>query len=530
MLGTWTAGLLSSLSSQQPSSSLWSEEEGGRGGGVVWSLLCAIAAPLVLALVNLFDKVAVDKRVWDTYSYTAVVGLFEMLLGGLECAVTSWENVRGRARIVMWPVIGGVIDGASNYLYFVLIGLTDASIVVGIQYIYPAVVCILSYIFLGEALAVPAYIGVAVLLAGAVVLSTNGLTGVVRCFCPRAPILAGMENVEKDEPPVVPRDRPVTCWYPDVRRLWAALRRSSCCSCCCCGSSETAAGAASTERCRCSSVSAKEPSYGTVDDPDDAAELSRMRPNNNSGGAATLAGANTETISEESDNAAAQRIIAGGNKGTAEEEEEDAVAVETVSEESSETQQLAGAPHKKHCLPPPVLFALLAVVMILAIGTHEFLMAFGTKKGMKEFQVSGIETMVQGFTIALAALFVPDARHCFVHELAWNWFFAFVHSLLSVCAQLLTVRSLHLLPAAVSFSLCAIQPLGVLVLETVCGISAFRVSQCFAFKLPPIVLTVLGVVLLSLDAVAEGSLATSSSGSALASSASLLFSSLFVTR
>ena len=255
-----------------------------------------------------------------------------------------------------------------------------------------------------------------------------------------------------------------------------------------------------------------------------------MRPNNNSGGAATLAGANTKTISEESDNAAAQRIIAGGNKGTAEEEEENAVAVETVSEESSETQQLAGAPHKKHCLPPPVLFALLAVVMILAIGTHEFLMAFGTKKGMKEFQVSGIETMVQGFTIALAALFVPDARHCFVHELAWNWFFAFVHSLLSVCAQLLTVRSLHLLPAAVSFSLCAIQPLGVLVLETVCGISAFRVSQCFAFKLPPIVLTVLGVVLLSLDAVAEGGLATSSSGSALASSASLLFSSLFVTR
>ena len=202
-----------------------------------------------------------------------------------------------------------------------------------------------------------------------------------------------------------------------------------------------------------------------------------------------------------------------------------------------ETQQLAGTQHKKHCLPPQVLFALLAVVMILAIGTHEFLMAFGTKKGMKEFQVSGIETMVQGFTIALAAFVIPDARHCFLHELAWNWFFAFVHSLLSICAQLLTVRSLHLLPAAVSFSLCAIQPLGVLVLETICGISAFRVSQCFAFKLPPIVLTVLGVVLLSLDAVAEGGLTTSSSsssssgGGGITSSVSLFFSAFFfVTR
>lgn len=512
-LGAWAAGLLSSSSSS--GSSLWSEENNGHGGSVVWSLLSAIAAPLVLALVNLFDKVAVDKRVWDTYSYTAVVGIFEMLLGGLECAVTSWENIGAHNRsVVMWPIIGGVIDGASNYLYFVLIGLTDASIVVGIQYIYPAVVCILSYIFLGEALAVPAYIGVAILLAGAVVLSTNGLSGVVRCFCPRADILVGMENVEKDEPPVVPRDKPVTCWYPDFCGMWAALRRC-CCSCCCCSRSKS----------RSPSVSVKEPSYGTVDGADGAAELSKMR--NSSSASATLAGGDLDTGAAESDDAT-QQII-----GDSAADDEDSVAVD-VAEGGSETQQLAtggAVPHKKHCMPPQVLFALLAVVMILAIGTHEFLMAFGTKKGMKEFQVSGIETMVQGFTIALAAFVVPDARHCFVHELAWNWFFAFVHSLLSICAQLLTVRSLYLLPAAVSFSLCAIQPLGVLVLETICGISAFRVSQCFAFKLPPIVLTVLGVVLLSLDAVAEGGLTTSSSSSGVAGSVSLFLSSfLFVSR
>lgn len=516
----WFAELLSSSQSSSASSSLWSEENNSHGGSVVWSLLCAIAAPMVLALVNLFDKVAVDKRVWDTYSYTAVVGIFEMLLGGLECAVTSWENVSaGNRSVVMWPIIGGVIDGASNYLYFVLIGLTDASIVVGIQYIYPAVVCILSYIFLGEALAVPAYIGVAVLLAGAVVLSTNGLTGVVRCFCPRADILVGMENVEKDEPPVVPRDKPVTCWYPDFCDMWAALRR-----CCCRGKG------------RSPSVSVKEHSYGTVDGADGAAELAKVR---NNGGDATLAVGGADAA--ESDDAA-QRIISGtaaADGGGDEDGAEGSVAVDVAGGgSSSETQQLAGAPHKKHCIPPQMLFALLAVVMILAIGTHEFLMAFGTKKGMKEFQVSGIETMVQGFTIALAAFVIPDARHCFLHELAWNWFFAFVHSLLSICAQLLTVRSLHLLPAAVSFSLCAIQPLGVLVLETICGISAFRVSQCFAFKLPPIVLTVLGVVLLSLDAVAEGGTTTSSSSASssssilgsLSSSASLLFSTLFVSR
>jgi len=151
------------------------------------------------------------------------------------------------------------------------------------------------------------------------------------------------------------------------------------------------------------------------------------------------------------------------------------------------------------CLTPGRLFAILAIPMVITVGGYEFLIALGAKKGMKTFQVSGVEIITQGFTLTLGAWLKKEGRKCFLHELTWNWLFAFLNAALTICSQLLTVYSLTALPAAVSSSLCAIQPLGILVLETVTGISKFSVSQCLAFKLPPIVLIIAGVALLSVD-------------------------------
>jgi len=151
------------------------------------------------------------------------------------------------------------------------------------------------------------------------------------------------------------------------------------------------------------------------------------------------------------------------------------------------------------CLTPGNLFAILAVPMVITVGGYEFLIALGAKKGMKTFQVSGVEIMVQGFVLTLGAWLTKDGRECFAHEITWNWLFAFLNAALTICSQLLTVYSMTALPAAVSSSLCAIQPLGILILETITRVTTFRVSQCLAFKLPPIFFIVAGVALLSID-------------------------------
>jgi len=156
------------------------------------------------------------------------------------------------------------------------------------------------------------------------------------------------------------------------------------------------------------------------------------------------------------------------------------------------------------CLTPGKLFAILAIPMVLSVGGYEFMIALGTKKGMKTFQVSGVEILFQGTTVTFGAWLTKDGRRSFPHEITWNWLFAFLNAALTVTSQLLTVYSMTGLPAAVASSLCALQPLIVLILETLSGVSTFKPTQCLAFKLPPIILIVAGVALLSVDVLIVG--------------------------
>lgn len=480
---------------------------GATTGALLLSLASAIGAPVVFAFVNLVDKVAVDRRVRNTYAYTAVIGLFEMAIGATECVLSRWDNItRANRAVLAWPVVGGIMDGVSVYLYFILIGCTDSSIVVGVQYMYPAVVCVLAYFVLGEQLALPGYAGVVLLLAGAALLSTNGLARVLHRCRPTSALLAGLPELARAQPSEPPSstadsnsssmdttdgnddgdDGAIACWCPGGRRI----------PCTCCGAViESDGGSSHKGHQRLPDVAEDE----DEDEDDDSRKEEEKEEEKEEGGGAILNAEDEDVEDVEEDD-----------------EDEDGVPMKPLGTTTTTTAKTEGTETKTEgrCgIPRSVVFVLLAVPMVLTVGGYEFLIAVAAKGGMRTLQVSGVEITVQGATLALGAVLTRGGRHGFAREATRNWAFALGNSVLTIASQLLTVFSLHALPAAVASSLCALQPLGILVLETVARVTAFRVSQCFAFKLPPIVLIVAGVALLSLDVLVHPADTLSSSSS-----------------
>ena len=154
-------------------SSLSSSEQ--QEGGALYVIL-AIASPLVYSLVNVVDKTAVSTRVKHTPSYMSIIGIFDMVIACIIACFCDWsaEAMEGTKPMdFIVPVISAFCWAGSIYCYYMGMLLTDASIIVGFEYLYPLIVVILSAIFLHERIKPLGYVGCVMLVIGAVSLSLN---------------------------------------------------------------------------------------------------------------------------------------------------------------------------------------------------------------------------------------------------------------------------------------------------------------------------------------------------------------------
>jgi drug/metabolite transporter (DMT)-like permease len=83
----------------------------------------------------------------------------------------DWSNVSFSD---IWPVaISGIFFGFNYFIYYKILEKSDAANFGGLIYIYPIFVAMLSFIFLHEILSVIGYIGVALSIAGSLMLSAR---------------------------------------------------------------------------------------------------------------------------------------------------------------------------------------------------------------------------------------------------------------------------------------------------------------------------------------------------------------------
>ncbi|MEK6963372.1 MAG: EamA family transporter [Nanoarchaeota archaeon] len=133
------------------------------------ALLFAILTPLVWGFSNILDKYVIAHKVKNPLSFAVVAAVVNVLIGSILAIFLDWSNVAFMDCI--YPIIAGFLLGLQFYFYFLILQKEDVSHILGLVYIYPLLLAILSYIFLKEVIKPLGYIGAGVLLVGIFMLS-----------------------------------------------------------------------------------------------------------------------------------------------------------------------------------------------------------------------------------------------------------------------------------------------------------------------------------------------------------------------
>ena len=138
---------------------------------MTWAFL-ALLAVFLWACSNIVDKYVLSKLIsnpavpliiWSAVGF--IVGLTFFVLRIAEPA--PWS-------IVFWALGGGVLAAGSVLCYFKAVSIADISRVVPLYYLSPIFVAALAGFFLGEIFTLSTYIGIFMVVSGAILLSQPG--------------------------------------------------------------------------------------------------------------------------------------------------------------------------------------------------------------------------------------------------------------------------------------------------------------------------------------------------------------------
>ncbi|WP_114944748.1 EamA family transporter [Microvirga calopogonii] len=132
-----------------------------------WALLSAAFA----ALTAIFAKVGIENINSDFATFIRTIVIL-VVLGGILFGTGQWQapaSVSGRTYLFL--VLSGLATGASWLCYFRALKLGDAARVAPIDKLSVVLVALFGVIFLGEKLAMPNWIGIALIASGAVLVA-----------------------------------------------------------------------------------------------------------------------------------------------------------------------------------------------------------------------------------------------------------------------------------------------------------------------------------------------------------------------
>ena len=132
-----------------------------------WALLSATFA----ALTAIFAKVGIEAINSDLATFIRTVVIL-LVLGGIVIGTGQWQQptpISGRTYLFL--ILSGLATGASWLCYFRALKLGDAARVAPIDKLSVVLVALFGVLFLGERLAMPNWIGIALIATGAVLVA-----------------------------------------------------------------------------------------------------------------------------------------------------------------------------------------------------------------------------------------------------------------------------------------------------------------------------------------------------------------------
>jgi transporter family protein len=132
-----------------------------------WAVLAAVFA----ALTAIFAKVGVENVGSDFATFVRTIVIM-VALAAILTATGTWQRFDSvPARSLVFLVLSGLATGASWVCYFRALKLGDAARVAPIDKLSVVLVAIFGVTFLGERLALPNWLGIALVAAGAVLVA-----------------------------------------------------------------------------------------------------------------------------------------------------------------------------------------------------------------------------------------------------------------------------------------------------------------------------------------------------------------------
>lgn len=135
-----------------------------------WALLSAAFA----ALTAIFAKIGIEQIHSDFATFIRTVVIL-VVLGGILTASGQWQvpsSISGKTYLFL--VLSGLATGASWLCYFRALKLGDAARVAPLDKLSVVLVAVFGVAFLGEKLALPNWIGIALIASGAVLVAYKG--------------------------------------------------------------------------------------------------------------------------------------------------------------------------------------------------------------------------------------------------------------------------------------------------------------------------------------------------------------------
>jgi len=136
---------------------------------ILIGLIFAVLSPIIWAFMNNLDNYFVKTRIKKVFSYTILAGIANFTFGFVLALFLDWTSFPLSA--IIWPTISGLLYGSMYFAYYFLLKTEDISDLTGLFYLYPILVAILSFFILGEVLPFIGYIGILMILSGALMIS-----------------------------------------------------------------------------------------------------------------------------------------------------------------------------------------------------------------------------------------------------------------------------------------------------------------------------------------------------------------------
>lgn len=135
------------------------------------ALVFAIISPIIYGSMNIVGKYAFARRIKSVLGYFPLSGIASILTGVILSFFLNWSGIK--TADLLFPAATGILYGVAAFLYYFALKDEDVSYTVGLIYIYPLFVALLSFFFLKETLPATGYAGMILVIAGAVALSVR---------------------------------------------------------------------------------------------------------------------------------------------------------------------------------------------------------------------------------------------------------------------------------------------------------------------------------------------------------------------